>query len=250
VRGSARLFSDEVAYQPAAGSGGPRMLVIACGAIAREVLAVIRLNGWSHVTLRCLPGKLHNTPQRIAERVDAKLREAEAEGGWDSVFVAYGDCGTGGGLDRVVAAHGVRRLPGDHCYAFLAGVDDWLAMHEAEPRTFYLTDFLCQHFERFVVKGLRLDEHPELLPDYFGNYRRVVFLTQTGDPALASGAREAATYLGLELEVRHTGLGDLRPALERAAGGPGDSTARLRPRRQRAKQSRALVPRWKGGERP
>jgi hypothetical protein len=180
---------------------------------------VIRLNGWSNVTLRCLPGKLHNTPQRIAERVDAKLREAAAEGGWDRVFVAYGDCGTGGALDRVLQAHRVERLPGDHCYAFFAGVDRWLALHEAEPRTFYLTDFLCRHFERLVVKGLGLDEHPELLPAYFGNYRRLVYLAQTDDPALTRGAREAAAYLGLTLEVIPTGLGDLRPALERAAAG-------------------------------
>ena len=219
------LFSEAVSYEPASpdtgatAAGGPRLLVIACGAIAREVLAVIRLNHWSNVTLRCLPGKLHNTPQWIAERVDAQLCRAEAEGGWDGVFVAYGDCGTGGGLDRVVAAHGVQRLPGDHCYAFLAGVDRWLAMHDAEPRTFYLTDFLCRHFDRFVVRGLRLDEHPELLGDYFGNYLRVVFLTQTGEPELVERAREAAAYLGLELEVLSTGLGDLRPALERAAGG-------------------------------
>jgi len=197
----------------------PRLLVIACGAIAREVLAVIRLNGWSNVTLRCLPGKLHNTPQRIAERVDAKLREAAAEGGWDRVFVAYGDCGTGGALDRVLQAHRVERLPGDHCYAFFAGVDRWLALHEAEPRTFYLTDFLCRHFDRLVVKGLRLDEHPELLPAYFGNYRRLVYLAQTDDPALARRAGEAAAYLGLTLEVLPTGLGELTPALERAAAG-------------------------------
>jgi hypothetical protein len=196
---------------------GPRLLVIACGAIAREVLAVIRLNGWRNVTLRCLPGRLHNTPQWIAGRVDQKLREAAAEGGWARVFVAYGDCGTGGELDRVVAAHGVQRLPGDHCYAFFAGVGDWLAMHEAEPRTFYLTDFLCRHFDTFVVKGLRLDEHPELLPAYFGNYVRLVYLAQTDSPALRAKAHQAAAYLGLSLEVRHTGYGDLRPALERQA---------------------------------
>jgi hypothetical protein len=202
-------------------SGGPRLLVIACGAIAREVLAVVRLNGWDNVTLRCLPGKLHNTPQWIAGRVDDKLREAEAEGGWDRVFVAYGDCGTGGALDRVVAAHGVQRLPGDHCYAFFAGVDDWLELHQAEPRTFYLTDFLCRHFDTFVVKGLRLDTHPELLPAYFGNYVRLVYLAQTGTPALRRKAREAAAYLGLSLEVRETGYGDLRPALERQAAAVG-----------------------------
>jgi Protein of unknown function (DUF1638) len=196
---------------------GPRLLVIACGAIAREVLAVIRLNGWTNVTLRCLPGSLHNTPQRIAGRVDEKLREAAAEGGWTRVFVAYGDCGTGGALDRVVAAHGVQRLPGDHCYAFFAGVDDWLAMHEAEPRTFYLTDFLCRHFDTFVVRGLRLDEHPELLPAYFGNYVRLVYLAQTDSPALVERAHRAAAYLGRSLEVRRTGYGDLRPVLEREA---------------------------------
>jgi Protein of unknown function (DUF1638) len=190
------------------------VLVVACGAVAREVLAVIRLNGWSNVTLRCLPGKLHNTPGRIPTLLDARLREAEAEGCWDRVFVAYGDCGTGGALDRVVAAHGVGRLPGDHCYAFLAGVDSWLAMHEAEPRTFYLTDFLCRHFERLVIQGLGLDRHPELLPDYFGNYVRVVYLAQRDDPALVRKARQAAGHLGLALEVRQTGYGDLRPALE------------------------------------
>jgi Protein of unknown function (DUF1638) len=208
------LLDGEVAYEPVAAARARRVLVLACGAIAREVLDVIRLNGWSNVTLRCLPGKLHNTPARIAERVDAKLREAEAEGGWDRVFVAYGDCGTGGALDRVLAAHGVGRLPGDHCYAFLGGVETWLALHEAEPRTFYLTDFLCRHFDRLVVEGLGLDRHPELLADYFGNYRRVVHLAQRDDPALARKARAAAAYLGLALEVRRTGLGDLRPALE------------------------------------
>jgi hypothetical protein len=215
--GPAQAPTDAPADGPA---GGPRLLVIACGAIAREVLAVVRLNRWTNVTLRCLPGKLHNTPAWIAGRVDAKLREARAEGGWDGIFVAYGDCGTGGALDRVLDEHGVERLPGDHCYAFLAGVDDWLAMHDAEPRTFYLTDFLCRHFDRFVVRGLRLDEHPELLGDYFGNYVRVVYLAQTRDPALARRAADAAAYLGLALEVRHTGLGDLRPALERAAAAP------------------------------
>lgn len=195
------------------------VLVIACGAIAREVLAVIELNGWTHVTLRCLPGKLHNTPDRIAAAVDAKLRAAEAEGRWDRVFVAYGDCGTGGALDRALAEHGVDRLPGDHCYAFFAGVDRWLAMHERDPATFYLTDFLCRHFERFVVQGFKLDTHPELLPMVFGNYRRLVYLSQIEDPALVERARRAAEYLGLAFEHVRTGFGDLVPALVAAVEG-------------------------------
>jgi hypothetical protein len=207
-----RLLDDEVAFE-ATWEGPGAVLVVACGAIAREVLAVVRANGWSNVTLRCLPGKLHNTPQRIAGAVDAKLREARASGTFDAVFVAYGDCGTGGALDRVLAEHGVERLPGDHCYAFFAGVEEWLAMHEREPATFYLTDFLCRHFDRFVIDGFRLREHPELKEQIFGNYRRLVYLAQTDDPELVALAGGAAAYLGLPLEVVRTGYGDLAPAL-------------------------------------
>ena len=216
------LFDQDVDYEAPAGAdaGLPRVLIVACGAIAREVLAVVRANGWTNITLRCLPGKLHNTPQWIAERVDARLREAESEGLWDRVFVAYGDCGTGGGLDRVLAEHpGVERLPGDHCYAFFSGVDAWLAMHEAEPRTFYLTDFLCRHFDRFVVQGLKIDTHPELKPMYFGNYVRLVYLAQTDDPELVERARAAAGYLGLEFEHLRSGYGDVAPSLVRAVEG-------------------------------
>jgi hypothetical protein len=214
----AELFEGEVVYEAPWDEPGS-VLVVACGAIAREVLAVTRLNGWNHVTLRCLPARLHNTPRRIAAEVDRVLREAE--GRFQSVFVAYGDCGTGGELDRVLREHGVGRLPGDHCYGFLAGVEDWLEMHEAEPATFYLTDFLCRHFERFVVRGLKLDVHPELLAQVFGNYRRVVYLAQTDDPALLERARAAAAYLTLPLEVRRVGYGDLGPALVSFVEGAG-----------------------------
>ena len=216
-----QLLDDEVTFDAAASAdAGGRVLVVACGAIAREVLAVIDLNGWTHVTLQCLPGKLHNTPREIAGKVDGKLAEAEASGLYDAMFVAYGDCGTAGALDDVVAAHGVDRLPGDHCYGFFAGVDAFAAMHEDNPFTFYLTDFLCRHFDRLVVQGLKLDSHPELLPMYFGNYRRVVYLSQTDDPALVERGRAAATFLGLEFEHRPSGYGDLRPSLERFVGAP------------------------------
>ena len=194
------------------------MLIVACGAIAREVLAVIGLNGWTHVTLRCLPGKLHNTPRQIAGKVDVKLTEAEASGTYDAMFVAYGDCGTVGALDAVCAAHGVERLPGDHCYGFFAGVDAFAAMHEDNPFTFYLTDFLCKHFDRLVVQGLKIDTHPELLPMYFGNYQRLVYLSQTDDPALVEQGRAAAAFLGLAFEHRPSGYGDLRPSLETFVG--------------------------------
>lgn len=207
------LLDAEVVFA----SERPRALILACGAIAREVLAVIRLNGWEHVEVRCLPAKLHSTPQKIAGAVDAKLRELA--GSYQHVFVAYADCGTAGELDRVLERHGVERLPGAHCYGFLAGNDAWDAMQEQEPATFYLTDFLARHFEALVVRGLKLDLHPELLPMMFGNYRRLVYLAQTDDAALLERAQAAAVFLGLAFERRRTGYGELVPSLTRFVAG-------------------------------
>jgi len=212
----ASLLEEDVAYPGTRPDG--RVLVLACGAIAREVLAVISLNGWRHVDVRCLPAKLHSTPDRIPAAVDAKL--TELAGRYERVFVAYADCGTGGALDPVLERHGVERLPGAHCYGFLAGNDAWDAMHEEEPATFYLTDFLARHFDALVVRGLRLDTHPELLPLMFGNYRRLVYLAQTDDRALDRRAEEAAAFLGLEYERVRTGYGELVPALTRFAAEP------------------------------
>lgn len=197
--------------------GEPELLILACGAIAREVLAVVRLNGWTHVTVRCLPGKLHSTPQKIAPAVDARLREAA--GRYRQIFVAYADCGTSGALDLVLDHHKVERLPGAHCYGFFAGNDAWQAMQDDEPATFYLTDFLARHFDALVVRGLKLDRYPELLPQMFGNYRRLVYLAQRDDPDLLERARRAAAYLGLAFEHRRTGYGELRPSLERFVQG-------------------------------
>ena len=191
----------------------PEVLVLACGAIAREVLAVIRLNGWQNVTVRCLPAKLHSRPEKIAPAVDAKL--SELNGNYERVLVGYADCGTGGALDAVLERHGVDRLPGDHCYGFLTGNAEWHAIHEAEPATFYLTDFLARHFDAIVFRGLGLDRHPELLAQYFGNYQRLLYLAQTDDPDLRARARSAAERLGLEYEERRTGYGDLIPSLTR-----------------------------------
>ncbi len=193
----------------------PEVLVLACGAIAREVLAVIGLNGWEHVTLRCLPARLHSTPERIPAAVDAKL--TQLAGRYARTFVAYADCGTGGQLDPVLERHGVERLPGAHCYGFLAGNRVWDAIHDEDPATFYLTDFLARHFDALVWRGLGLDRHPQLLPDLFGNYRRLVYLAQTDDPELLARAEAAAERLRLRFEHRRTGYGDLVPALTRFA---------------------------------
>ena len=210
------LLEDEVAF--GADAGDARILILACGAIAREVLAVISLNGWTHVDVRCLPAKLHSSPDRIPAAVDAKLRDLTPR--YERVFVAYADCGTGGALDLVLNQHKVERLPGAHCYGFLAGNVVWDAMHDEDPRTFYLTDFLARHFDALVVRGLKLDTHPELLPLVFGNYRRLVYLAQTDDADLDRRAEAAAAFLGLEYERRRTGYGELVPALTRFVGEP------------------------------
>lgn len=191
----------------------PDVLVLACGAIAREVLAVVRLNDWRNVTVRCLPAKLHSRPELIAPAVDVKLDELAER--YERVFVAYADCGTGGALDAVLERHGVERLPGAHCYGFLTGNAEWEELHDAEPATFYLTDFLARHFDALVIRGLGLDRHPELLPQYFGNYRRLLFLAQTDYEGLRRRARDAAAQLGLTYEEHRTGYGDLLPSLTR-----------------------------------
>lgn len=185
----------------------PRTLVVACGALAREMLAVVRLNGWTHVELACLPADLHNRPERIPEAVRGRIRDAR--GRFERVLCLYGDCGTGGMLDRVLAEEGVQRIDGAHCYEFYAGAGEFAALHDAEPGTFYLTDYLVRHFDTLVVKGLGLDRHPELLGDYFGNYTRVVHLAQVEDPSLSAAAAAAARRLGLAFESRPTGLGGI-----------------------------------------
>lgn len=197
--------------------GRASILVLACGAIAREVLALVQLNGWAHVDVRCLPAKLHLRPELIASAVDAKLHELG--GRYDRAFVAYADCGTGGRLDRVLEAHGADRLAGLHCYGFFAGSDTWNSLQAEEPGTFYLTDFLARHFDALVARPLGLHRYPELVDDVFGNYRRLVYLAQTDDDALDARARSAARRLGLAYERRFTGYGQLATELTRFAGG-------------------------------
>jgi hypothetical protein len=193
----------------------PRTLLIACGALAREIRALIERHGWREMRLTCLPAKLHNRPQLIPAAVRAKIRANRAR--YDRVLVIYGDCGTGGELDRVLAEEGIERIAGPHCYAFYRGLATFLEEAEADPTCFYLTDFLVRHFERLIVEGLALDRHPELLPLYFGNYTRLVYLAQTADPALERRARAAADRLGLAYELRATGYGELASFLARAS---------------------------------
>ena len=196
--------------------GFPRLLVLACGALASEILYLTKINGWDHVTLMCLPARLHHTPDQIVPELEARLRRAASR--YDKVLIGYGDCGTGGHLDFLIERwENVERLPGAHCYEFFATTPVFMDLHEAELGTFYLTDFLTRHFDRFVWKTLGLDRHPQLRDMYFGNYRKVVYLSQFDDPELYERAREAADRLGLEFHHRRVGLGDLGTRLERFA---------------------------------
>ena len=196
-------------------SNDASLLIIACGALAHEITALIEVNRWQHVSIQCLPAELHNRPQEIPAAVKAKLNEAGKH--FDQVFIAYADCGTGGMLDKLLEAEGIERLPGAHCYEFVAGTDRFAQLHEREPGTFYLTDFLARHFDRLVIQGLGLDRYPELHEQYFENYHRLVYLSQGDSADLLERARAAAAQLGLEFEHVMTGYGQLEESLIRVA---------------------------------
>ena len=192
-----------------------RLLVIACGMIAREVLAVKEASRLDHLDLICLPAEFHYYPDRIAPAMDKAIAEARAKG-YRHIFAGYADCGTGGLLDRVLEKHGVERVAGPHCFAFYQGSKAFEAIGEDDMTSFYMTDFLCRQFDAFFMRPLGLDRHPELARDFFGNYEKVVYLAQTDDPELDRVAEAAAKMLGLAYERRSTGYGDLTPVLNNA----------------------------------
>lgn len=202
---------EQLIHRGLAPKGTGRVLVLACGALAREILMLRMKNDMQHLDLQCLPAILHNHPDRIPEAVKAALEKALPH--YDTVFVAYADCGTGGRLQALCAAMGVEMIAGPHCYSFFAGNASF-ATH-GEGATFWLTDFLARQFDAFVTKPLGLDRHPELRDMYFGNYTKLVYLAQTEDPALTQKAAAAAAALGLPFERQFTGYGDLAAAITR-----------------------------------
>ncbi len=186
-------------------------LVIACGALAHEIVALQKLNGWDALKVQCIPASIHNTPDKIPAAVSAIIDRARPH--YQQIFVAFADCGTGGLLDQLLQKENIERLAGAHCYEFYAGSEDFSKMAEQTPGTFYLTDFLARHFDRLILEELGIKKHPELLQMYFGNYEKLLYLAQTKQPALQELAREAALALGLPYEYRYTGYGQLEPEL-------------------------------------
>ena len=193
----------------------PRVLILACGALAREIRDIARLHDLGNVDLECLPAVLHNRPELIPDAVRERLdRHA---GGYDRVLLGYADCGTGGELAALCTERGVEMLPGDHCYEFFAGGDAWQQMHHSDPTIFYLTDYLAKHFERIILDGLGITAHPELCHAYFGNYTKLVYLAQTDDDDISASAEAAAERLGLDYERIAGAYGDLEPAVVQIA---------------------------------
>ena len=189
-----------------------RLLVIGCGALAEELSALKRANQWTTLDIKCLDAALHNRPERIADRLELVLAQHHAD--YTNILIAYADCGTGGAVDHVAQQFNAQRLPGAHCYEFYATSPVFAALAEAEPGTFYLTDFLVRHFDRLVIEEMKLDEHPELEEMLFGRYRKVVYLAQGDSSELLDLAERAATRLKLPLEVVTTGYGLLAKTVE------------------------------------
>ena len=186
-----------------------RVLLIACGALAREIVALQKINGWTHMDLTCLPAILHNHPERIVPAVEAAV--AKHQHAYETVFVVYADCGTGGQLQAACDRLGVEMVKGPHCYAFYDGLETFTGRDDIT--SFYLTDFLARQFDAFVWRPLGLDRHPELLSMYFGNYEKLVYLAQVDNADLDIRAEGLAQRLGLAFERRFTGYGDLEAAI-------------------------------------
>ena len=198
---------------PPANAG--RILLIACGALAHEILALKAANGWAHMDLQCLPAKLHLWPDKIIPAMEEAV--AEARDRYDTIFVVYADCGTGGQLQAACNRLGIEMVEGPHCYSFFEGNAKFAAGAEEEFTAFYLTDFLVRQFDAFVWRPMGLDRHPELRDMYFGNYTKLVYQAQLDDPALDAKAQDCARRLGLAYERRLTGYGDLAVTLTRVA---------------------------------
>lgn len=192
-----------------------QILLVACGALAREILALQDLNNWQHMTLQCLPAILHNSPQDIPEAVRETVeRERDA---YDRIFVVYADCGTGGQLKAVCDRLGVEMVAGPHCYSFFEGNEVFAQRSDTAFTSFFLTDFLVRQFDAFVWKPLGLDRHPELRDVYFNHYETLVYQAQIEDPELVAKAKDCAERLGLAFEYRFTGYGDLATTLDDVA---------------------------------
>ena len=194
-------------------SNSKKNLIIACGALAREIKSLIKSNNWNMFDITCLPAIWHNSPEQIVPQIRHKIHTAKESGKYNNIIVAYGDCGTGGSLDKLLKIEGVKRIEGSHCYEFYAGVNCFEDLANQEIGTFYLTDYLVKFFDNLILNGLGINSNPELQEIYFKNYNRLVYLAQVKDPNLKIQAKKAAKTLGLSFTYKYTGYGALKPFL-------------------------------------
>ncbi|MFT7532963.1 MAG: hypothetical protein ACI9FD_003998 [Gammaproteobacteria bacterium] len=188
-----------------------KSLIIACGALSHELVELIRINQWAHIDLTCLPAYWHHTPEKIPEGLRKKIKQSRDK--YSKIFVMYGDCGTWGQIDSVCSEEGAERIEGPHCFSFLMGNDEFEKYTDDNITTFYLTDFFCEYFEKFVWQALGLDRRDDMVEFVFGNYKKVVYLAQTDNAKMRARAVEIATKLNLEYEYRYTGYGDMKVAM-------------------------------------
>ena len=181
-------------------------LVVACGAIAREILAINEILSWDNISIKCLPAIYHNYPEKIAPAVTEVVKNNKQK--YQKIYVAYADCGTGGMLEKACKDLGVEMIQGPHCYSFFEGNISFAK--RLNPTAFFLTDFLARQFDAFVWNPLGLDKHPELIDTYFGNYTKLVYLAQTNDEILKHKAADCARKLNLDFEYKLTEYGDLK----------------------------------------
>ena len=223
LSGAIRLTNMEVTptddFEFTRGKGD--VLLIACGALAREIVDLIEANRWQALDVACLPAKWHNTPNKIPDGVREKIRANRDK--YRSIYVLYGDCGTGGLLDKMLDEEGVERIDGPHCYSFFSGNEAFAERADEDMTAFFLTDYLAKYFDKLIWQGLGLDRHPELLEMYFANYTKIVYLAQIEDPVLQEKAKAAAAKLGLEYQYRFTGFGELASFMDTAV--PSKSSA-------------------------
>ena len=189
-------------------------LIIACGALAKEINTLIENNAWYIFEIICLPAIFHNTPERIVPQIKTKIQVAKKSKKYKNIIVVYGDCGTGGALDKLLQEEGVTRIKGNHCYEFYAGSNDFEDLTNQEIGTFYVTDYLVRFFDNLILDGLGITLNPKLRALYFKNYRGLVYLAQIKDPNLKLKAEKAAKTLGLSFTYKYTGYGTLKPFLK------------------------------------
>jgi hypothetical protein len=197
-------------------STGAKAAFIACGAVAQDTAFLVKKHGWD-ADVHGISSVLHMTPLDIGPAVEEKLKALTPR--YERVIVVYGDCGTGGRLDQVLARYPAVRPAGVHCFQWYAG--DLFARFNDDIGIYFLTDWLVTNWDRAVIAGLGLDRFPWLQETYFDNITRILFVRQHPDDGREAKAREIAQWMERPLEIHDLGIEPLdellTPLMEESA---------------------------------